>query len=341
MDLEIRSVIHYCYLRGMDPLAAEAEMKPVYCKQMCHLKTIRNWYKRFDEGISELSDMPRSGRPVNNSILESIKDLLEEEPFISAKRMCEVLNIPKSTLLLKLHNELGLVKVNLRWIPHTLTEENKKQRVELSCKILDLLEKGPSTWNSILTGDQTWIYWDNPQTSKWIEKGSERPTCPKLTISAQKTMITVFFGYRGIVLIKMLPKDKRFNSQYMVDDILPSLEEKVIRYRPKSGLKGIKLHIDNARSHNSKMTMQSISNYKIVRIPHPPYSPDIAPCDFWLFGKLKEYLKGKRFDSETELFDALLTFSMQILKNEITRVFNEWIKRLHEVIENQGEYVHK
>ena len=98
----------------------------------------------------------------------------------------------------------------------------------------------------------------------------------------------------------------------MVDDILPSLEKKVIRYRPKSGLKGIKLHIDNARSHNSKMTMQSISNYKIVRIPHPPYSPDIAPCDFWLFGKLKEYLKGKRFDSETELFDALLTFSMQI-----------------------------
>lgn len=127
----------------------------------------------------------------------------------------------------------------------------------------------------------------------------------------------------------------------MVDDILPSLEKKVIRYRPKSGLKGIKLHIDNARSHNSKMTMQSISNYKIVRIPHPPYSPDIAPCDFWLFGKLKEYLKGKRFDSETELFDALLTFSMQISKNEITRVFNEWIRRLHEVIENQGEYFHK
>ena len=66
MELEIRSVIHYCYLRNMDPLVAETEMKPVYGQQMCHLRTIKNWYKRFDEGRKDLSDMPRSGRPVDN-----------------------------------------------------------------------------------------------------------------------------------------------------------------------------------------------------------------------------------------------------------------------------------
>ena len=71
---------------------------------------------------------------VDNSILDSIIELLEEEQFISAKRMSEVLEVPKSTLLLKLHNELGLVKVNLRWVPHLLTEENKQQRVDLSFK---------------------------------------------------------------------------------------------------------------------------------------------------------------------------------------------------------------
>ena len=126
----------------------------------------------------------------------------------------------------------------------------------------------------------------------------------------------------------------------MVEEILPSLEQKVLKFRPKNGLKGIKLHLDNAKAHNSKLTMQEISNYNIMIIPHPVYSPDIAPCDFWLFGKLKEHLKGKRFDNENELFDTLLTFSIQISKDEIKKVFNEWIRRLHEIIENHGEYIH-
>ena len=59
--------------------------------------------------------------------------------------MSEVLEVRKSTLLLKLHNEFGLVKVNLRFFPHLLAEENKQQRVNLSFKILDILEKGPSS----------------------------------------------------------------------------------------------------------------------------------------------------------------------------------------------------
>jgi len=35
-------------------------------------------------------------------------------------------------------------------------------------------------------------------------------------------------------------------------------------------------------------------------IPHPPYSPDLAPCDFFLFPKLKLRMKGRRFDTIEE-----------------------------------------
>ena len=40
---------------------------------------------------------------------------------------------------------------------------------------------------------------------------------------------------------------------------------------------------------------------KIAVIPHPPYSPDLAPCDFFLFPKMKLKLKGRRFDAITEI----------------------------------------
>jgi transposase len=36
-------------------------------------------------------------------------------------------------------------------------------------------------------------------------------------------------------------------------------------------------------------------------IPHPPYSPDLAPCEFFLFSKMKLKLKGRRFDTIEEI----------------------------------------
>lgn len=83
------------------------------------------------------------------------------------------------------------------------------------------------------------------------------------------------------------------------------IEEKIVRYRLKSGVKGIRLHIEIAGSHNSKITMQSISNHISVIIPHSPYSSNYALCDFWLFRKLKECLKWKHFGNKKDLFDAI------------------------------------
>jgi transposase len=41
----------------------------------------------------------------------------------------------------------------------------------------------------------------------------------------------------------------------------------------------------------------SIKKHKIPELEHPPYSPDLAPCDFFLFPKIKSALKGNHFTS--------------------------------------------
>ena len=56
------------------------------------------------------------------------------------------------------------------------------------------------------------------------------------------------------------------------------------------------LHHDNAPAHSSNLVQQFLAKHKIVQFRQPLYSPDIAPCDFWMFPKLKMALKGKRFD---------------------------------------------
>jgi hypothetical protein len=57
------------------------------------------------------------------------------------------------------------------------------------------------------------------------------------------------------------------------------------------------LHHDNAPSHSSVLTQQFLAKYKTAVIPHPPYFPDLAPCDLFLFPKIKLKLKGHRFDT--------------------------------------------
>jgi hypothetical protein len=51
----------------------------------------------------------------------------------------------------------------------------------------------------------------------------------------------------------------------------------------------------------SVFTQQFLEEQKMAVMPHPPYSPDLAPCDFFLFQKMKLKLKGHRFDITEEI----------------------------------------
>jgi len=58
--------------------------------------------------------------------------------------------------------------------------------------------------------------------------------------------------------------------------------------------------------------MQFLSNKNIMVCPHPPYSPDLAPCDFWLFPKVKMTMQGKRFELIQEI-EAATTVQLKTL----------------------------
>ena len=61
------------------------------------------------------------------------------------------------------------------------------------------------------------------------------------------------------------------------------------------------LHHDNASAHAACLVRNFLVKYQITQVTQPLYSPDLAPCDFWLFPKLKSPLKGKRFQTISEI----------------------------------------
>ena len=92
------------------------------------------------------------------------------------------------------------------------------------------------------------------------------------------------------------PRGQTINKEYYVE-VLKRLRDAVRRKRPRFWSCGDwLLHHDNAPVHSSNLVQKFLAKPKIVQLRQPPYSPDIAPCAFWMFPKLKMALKGKRFD---------------------------------------------
>ena len=69
--------------------------------------------------------------------------------------------------------------------------------------------------------------------------------------------------------------------------------------------KGILLQQDNARVHTCKIAMDTVERNGYELIPHPAYSPDLAPSDYFLFSNLKKDICGRHFWSNEEVVAAV------------------------------------
>jgi transposase len=73
-------------------------------------------------------------------------------------------------------------------------------------------------------------------------------------------------------------------------------------------------------------------------VPHPPYSPDLAPADFFLFPKLKSTLKGRRFQTIEEIQENAVRELRAITESAFQEAFQQWKKRWEWCITSRGDY---
>jgi hypothetical protein len=85
--------------------------------------------------------------------------------------------------------------------------------------------------------------------------------------------------------------------------------------------------------------MDFLSRFEISILPQPPYSPDIAPCDFSIFGNLKRMLKGSSFQDTPSLMEAVKRNLNRIDRRARIAIMCNWIARLKMLISTDGEFV--
>ena len=179
------------------------------------------------------------------------------------------------------------------------------------------------------------------QKARWqgmAKEGRDTPSCLCVRLPYPKVLYCIFFDGLGPVVQITVPKGQTLTGQFYADVVLPEEEKFYLKRRPKTGIRGLKILHDNARPHKSLAVRQKIQDMGMHEVPHLPYSPDIAPCDFWLFRKLKDNLSGREFEDRLSLGRTIYRYLEVILKDKYRKTFENWIKRLNSVVAYKGDY---
>lgn len=100
------------------------------------------------------------------------------------------------------------------------------------------------------------------------------------------------------MLVHAVEKGKTVERFYYIAKCLKPVIEEIHRQRPSSGLKNMKLLQDNASAHDHQDVFDYLKKEGLNLLPHPPYSPDLSPCDYWL----NDYIKLNLTDQKDEKF---------------------------------------
>ncbi|GFY11891.1 histone-lysine N-methyltransferase SETMAR [Trichonephila clavipes] len=138
---------------------------------------------------------------------------------------------------------------------------------------------------------------------------------------------------------KLLPDNTTINSEVYCHQ-LNKLNETLQQKRSELiNRKGVVFHQDNARPHTSLVTRQKLLQLEWDTMPHPPYSPDLAPSDYYLFRSLQNFLDGKTFTSNEEVKNHLNQFFASKDQKFYERGIMLLPERWQKVLDQNGQYI--
>ena len=172
----------------------------------------------------------------------------------------------------------------------------------------------------------------------WIGEDDERPKIARRSRTVRRVMYALFFDSDGIVARVPVPEHTSVTGTFYKNNVLSEVVRHYTAKRPRTGLRGVKLLHDNAPAHRSAVVTKYLQENNIETLPHPPYSPDLSPCDFWLNPHIKGYLRGRRFETRSAVGSALYQGTNSIPKEMFKKAFFDWLIRLEKCVKMGGEY---
>ncbi|UYV60866.1 hypothetical protein LAZ67_1002640 [Cordylochernes scorpioides] len=290
----------------------------------------------FSEGREDVNDEGRAGRPSTSTTDEKnneVEKMILAYSQITVREVAEDLKISTGSCHSIFINDLGMSWVAAKFVPKLLNCDQKQHRMNIANEMLDSVRDDPNLLQRVITGDEAWVYgYDvetKAQSSQWKLPHEPRPKKSRQVRSNVKVLLTVFFDCRGVVHHDFLPQGRTVNKEYY-PQVMRNLRVAIRQKRPDFWkIKNWLLHHDNASAHTSLLVRYFLAKNNTLMMPQPPYSPDLAPCDFFLFPKLKRPIKGRRYATLDEIKTASKEELKKNFKNDFLKCFEDWKNRWH------------
>uniref|UniRef100_A0AC35UAF6 DDE_3 domain-containing protein n=1 Tax=Rhabditophanes sp. KR3021 TaxID=114890 RepID=A0AC35UAF6_9BILA len=192
---------------------------------------------------------------------------------------------------------------------HGFTDKNKKKRFDRAMPLYDLIKDGK--YKKIITSDEAWFCLPGQakQTDfQYILKSQNRSVCEtvKKISHSKKLMVWVAFSVDRVFTPIFVKSEAKINKEYYIKDVLEPFLLEAKDYMIEGDYV---FQQDSAPSHTAKKTRKFLKDEKIKWITPEqwmPYSPDVAPCDFWLWGYLKGRINKLNIKALSQLKKAII-----------------------------------
>ena len=264
---DFRAMIFYDYMRGLTGLESHQFLLKTFGVVTPSRSTVFSWFAEFRRGRGSLLGEARPGRPstaVNEESVEEVRKLVSADPRLTYTQIEEELGLSSTALNRILHECLSLRKLAARWVPHQLTLVQKEKRKDFCEFMLKKFDEGRSKRvYDIYTGDESWIYQYDPeakrQSSIWVFPGEAAPMKFKRSRSVGKQMVASFFSKKGHIASIPLEEQRTVTVNWYIDVCIPRVFHAWQSARPKTGLRGLLWHHDNASVHTAGKTIDFLT----------------------------------------------------------------------------------
>ncbi|KAL4104600.1 hypothetical protein QTP88_019894 [Uroleucon formosanum] len=284
-------------------------------------------------GREAIEDEPRSGRPLTAKTDKNVirvRDLVRSDRRLRVKMIEEQLGLTHTTFHQILTNDLEMRKIYAKMVLKILSQDQKDNRRDRCLDILEHIENDPSFLERVITGDESWIFEYDPETKRqsqeWHTSASPRQKKGRLSKSKIKSMLICFFDSQGIFHKEFVLQGQAVN-QKCYKEVLEKLRKRVIRVRPNIKNTWV-LHHDNVPCHTAISINQFLATKNIPVALQPPYSPDLSPCDLFLFARIKIYLKGRHLGTLENIQSSVTDELKAIPVTEFQNCHKQWKHRL-------------